>query len=160
MSSTSNSKLSFATRSVHAGYNSADHEGSLNPPIYMTSTFAFDNVAQGAARFAGGESGHFYSRVSNPTQQILETRLADLEEGEAALATASGMGAITSTLWTLLAPGDQLLVDKTLYGCTFSFMEHGLKKFGVDSPAELEGDKKKEFFDYVDKNYEADNEED
>ncbi|MDA8936809.1 PLP-dependent transferase, partial [Porticoccaceae bacterium] len=74
MSSTSNSKLSFATRSVHAGYNSADHEGSLNPPIYMTSTFAFDNVAQGAARFAGEESGHFYSRVSNPTQQILETR--------------------------------------------------------------------------------------
>jgi len=132
MSSTSNSKLSFATRSVHAGYKSADHEGSLNPPIYMTSTFAFDNVAQGAARFAGEESGHFYSRVSNPTQQILETRLADLEEGEAALATASGMGAITSTLWTLLAPGDQLLVDKTLYGCTFSFMEHGLKKFGVD----------------------------
>ena len=125
-------KLSFATRSVHAGYNSADHGGSLNPPIYMTSTFAFDNVAQGAARFAGEEAGHFYSRVSNPTQEILETRLADLEEGEAALVTASGMGAITSTLWTLLAPGEQLLVDKTLYGCTFAFMEHGLKKFGVN----------------------------
>ena len=132
MSADNKNKLSFATRSVHAGYNSADHQGSLNPPIYMTSTFAFDDVAQGAGRFSGEEPGHFYSRVSNPTQEILETRLADLEEGEAALATASGMGAITATLWTLLAPGDQVLVDKTLYGCTFSFMEHGLKKFGVD----------------------------
>jgi methionine-gamma-lyase len=98
----------------------------------MTSTFAFDNVEQGAGRFAGEEQGHFYSRISNPTQEILETRLADLEEGEAALATASGMGAITAALWTIVGPGDQILVDKTLYGCTFSFMEHGLKKFGVD----------------------------
>lgn len=132
MSSDNKKKLSFATRAVHAGYDSANNEGSLNPPIYMTSTYAFDNVAQGAARFAGEEKGHFYSRISNPTQEILETRLANLEEGEAALATASGMGAITATLWTLVAPGDQVLVDKTLYGCTFSFMEHGLKKFGVD----------------------------
>jgi methionine-gamma-lyase len=132
MSSDNKKKLSFATRAVHAGYDSANNEGSLNPPIYMTSTYAFDNVAQGAARFAGEETGHFYSRISNPTQEILETRLANLEEGEAALATASGMGAITATLWTLVAPGDQVLVDKTLYGCTFSFMEHGLKKFGVD----------------------------
>ena len=125
-------KLSFATRAIHAGYNSADNEGSLNPPIYMTSTYAFESVEQGAGRFSGEQQGHFYSRISNPTQAILETRLADLEEGEAALATASGMGAITATLWTLLAPGDQVLVDKTLYGCTFSFMEHGLKKFGIE----------------------------
>ena len=132
MSTDSNKKLSFATRSVHAGYDSSANEGSLNPPIYMTSTYAFDSVAQGAGRFSGEEKGHFYSRISNPTQEILETRLADLEEGEAALATASGMGAITATLWTLVGPGDQILVDKTLYGCTFSFMEHGLKKFGVE----------------------------
>ena len=132
MSTDSNKKLSFATRSVHAGYDSSANEGSLNPPIYMTSTYAFESVAQGAGRFSGEEKGHFYSRISNPTQEILETRLADLEEGEAALATASGMGAITATLWTLVGPGDQILVDKTLYGCTFSFMEHGLKKFGVE----------------------------
>ena len=132
MSSDNNNKLSFATRSVHTGYDSADNEGSLNPPIYMTSTFAFDSVEQGVGRFSGEQQGHFYSRISNPTQEILETRLASLEEGEAALATASGMGAITATLWTLVGPGDQILVDETLYGCTFSFMEHGLKKFGVD----------------------------
>ena len=119
MSIDRNKKLSFATRSVHAGYDSSANEGSLNPPIYMTSTYAFDSVAQGAGRFSGEEKGHFYSRISNPTQEILETRLADLEEGEAALATASGMGAITATLWTLVSPGDQILVDKTLYGCTF-----------------------------------------
>lgn len=127
-----NTKLSFATRSVHSGYNSNDHEGALNPPIVMSSTFTFDTVAQGAGRFSGEQPGHFYSRISNPTQAVLEARLANLEEGEAALATASGMGAITATLWTLLAPGDQLLVDKTVYGCTFAFMQHGLKKFGVD----------------------------
>ena len=125
-------KLSFATRAIHSGYNAVQNEGSLNPPIYMTSTYAFESVEQGAGRFSGAQSGHFYSRISNPTQEILESRLADLEEGEAALATASGMGAISATLWTLLAPGDQVLVDKTLYGCTFSFMEHGLKKFGID----------------------------
>ena len=78
MSTGNKNKYSFATRSVHAGYNSADHQGSLNPPIYMTSTFAFDDVAQGAGRFSGEEQGHFYSRISNPTQEILETRLADL----------------------------------------------------------------------------------
>ena len=132
MSSDNEHKLCFATRSVHAGYDCADNEGALNPPIYMTSTFTFDSVEQGAGRFAGEQQGHFYSRISNPTQEILEARLADLEEGEAALATASGMGAITATLWTLVGPGDQILVDQTLYGCTFSFMEHGLKKFGVD----------------------------
>ena len=67
MSSGNKTKLSFATRSVHAGYDSADNQGSLNPPIYMTSTYTFDNVAQGAGRFSGDEPGHFYSRISNPT---------------------------------------------------------------------------------------------
>ena len=127
-----NKKLAFSTRAVHSGYQSSENEGSLNPPIYMTSTFCFDTVEQGAARFSGEESGHFYSRISNPTQAVLETRLADLEDGEAALATASGMGAISATFWTIVSPGDHVLVDKTVYGCTFSFMEHGLKKFGIE----------------------------
>ena len=128
---TKNNKLAFSTRAVHSGYDSSSSHGSLNPPIYMTSTFCFDTLEQGAARFSGEAPGHFYSRVSNPTQAILEARLADLEEGEAALATASGMGAISATFWTIVSPGDHVLVDKTVYGCTFSFMEHGLKKFGI-----------------------------
>ena len=127
-----NKSLSFSTRAIHSGYNAYENEGALNPPVYMTSTFCFENVEQGAARFAGEETGHFYSRISNPTQALLETRLADLEEGEACLATASGMGAITATLWSLLSPGDKVVADMTLYGCTYAFFQHGLKKFGID----------------------------
>jgi len=81
--------------------------------------------------FAGDRAGHIYSRISNPTCDLLERRIAVLEGAEAGLALASGMGAITATMWTLLAPGDEVILDKTLYGCTFSFMQHGLVKFGV-----------------------------
>lgn len=127
-----NNKKAFETRAIHSGYDAQSHQGALVPPVYMTSTFEFDSVEQGAARFAGEQAGHFYSRISNPTQDLLETRLADLEEGEAALATASGMGAITSALWTLVAAGDHIIADKTLYGCTFAYMQHGLDRFGVE----------------------------
>ena len=113
------------------GKKNAAEQGALVPPIYMTSTFTFENAEQGAALFAGEEKGHFYSRISNPTLSLLEECIADLEGAEASMATASGMGAITSTLWTLLAQGDEIIVDKTLYGCTFSFFSHGLTKFGV-----------------------------
>ncbi|MBB1488863.1 methionine gamma-lyase [Oceanospirillum sediminis] len=125
-------KAAFSTRAIHYGYDSSSANGSLTPPIYMTSTFAFDSVEQGGERFAGEAEGPIYSRLGNPTQSVLETRLADLEEGEAALAMASGMGAISATFWTLLKAGDHVVADKTLYGCTFAFLEHGLKKFGVD----------------------------
>ena len=123
--------LGFATRAIHMGKKNAAEQGALVPPIYMTSTFTFENAEQGAALFAGEEKGHFYSRISNPTLSLLEECIADLEGAEASMATASGMGAITSTLWTLLAQGDEIIVDKTLYGCTFSFFSHGLTKFGV-----------------------------
>ncbi len=124
------SKLGFATRAIHAG-TTPDQYGALVPPVYMTSTFAFDTVEQGAAMFEGELAGHFYSRVSNPTVDILERRFAELEGAEAALGFASGMGGITSTLWTLLSSGDEIIADKTLYGCTFAFMEHGLTRFGI-----------------------------
>ena len=123
--------IGFATRAIHMGKKNAAEQGALVPPIYMTSTFTFENAEQGAALFAGEEKGHFYSRISNPTLSLLEECIADLEGAEASMATASGMGAITSTLWTLLAQGDEIIVDKTLYGCTFSFFSHGLTKFGV-----------------------------
>ncbi|MEC8196845.1 MAG: methionine gamma-lyase, partial [Pseudomonadota bacterium] len=85
----------------------------------------------GGEMFAGDRAGHIYSRISNPTCDLLEKRIATLEGAEAGLALASGMGAITAALWTLLSPGDEVIVDKTLYGCTFAFMQHGLTKFGV-----------------------------
>lgn len=125
------SHAGFATRAIHMGYDPADHEGALTPPLHLTSTYAFDSVEAGAARFAGDAAGHVYSRISNPTQDLLERRVADLEGAEAGLALASGMGAITSVLWTFLKPGDEVVTDTTLYGCTFSFMRHGLAKWGV-----------------------------
>lgn len=122
---------SFATQAIHHGYDPLENEGSLTPPIHMTSTFVFETASQGGARFAGEEAGHVYSRISNPTLDLLERRMAVLEGAEAGLALSSGLGAITSAMWTLLSPGDELIVDKTLYGCTFSFLHHGLAKFGI-----------------------------
>ncbi|HEB27854.1 MAG TPA: aminotransferase class I/II-fold pyridoxal phosphate-dependent enzyme, partial [Porticoccus sp.] len=121
----------FATRAIHKGYDPMSHNGALVPPVYMTSTYAFPDTASGGDRFAGDQEGYIYGRLGNPTQALLEERLASLEGGETALATASGMGAITSAIWSLVKPGDEVIADKTLYGCTFSYFKHGLSKFGV-----------------------------
>jgi len=121
----------FSTRAIHHGYDPLDHEGALTPPIHFTSTFAFESAQAGGEMFAGERAGHVYSRISNPTLNLLEQRIASLEQAEAGLALASGIGAITAALWTLLGPGDEVIVDKTLYGCTFSFLHHGMAKFGV-----------------------------
>jgi len=123
---------SFATRAIHNFYDPQENEGALTPPVHLTSTFAFETAEEGGRRFAGEEPGHIYSRISNPTTELLEKRMADLEGAEAGIATASGMGAITSVLWSFLLPGDELIVDKTLYGCTFAYMRHGLSRFGVE----------------------------
>jgi methionine-gamma-lyase len=123
--------LSLATRAIHAGYDASAHQGALNPPIFWSSTFAFDSAEQGAARFAQDEPGMIYTRITNPTVQLLEERLASLEGGEAALAFGSGMGAICTLMWTLLRPGDELLVDLTLYGCTHALVHHLLPDFGI-----------------------------
>lgn len=126
-----NHPAGFATRAIHLGHDPMAHGGALTPPLHLTSTFAFDTVEQGAAIFAGEAPGHIYSRISNPTLDLLEQRVAALEGAEAGLALASGMGAICSVLWTFLAPGDEIITDTTLYGCTFAFMRHGLSRFGI-----------------------------
>ncbi|WP_282095102.1 methionine gamma-lyase [Epibacterium ulvae] len=128
----------FSTRAIHHGYDAGKHQGSLNPPVYLTSTFTFETAEAGGAMFAGEQQGHFYSRISNPTLDQLEERIANLEGAEAGLATASGMGAITSVFWTLVEAGDEVIIDKTLYGCTFAFLSHGLTKFDVKvTPVDL-----------------------
>lgn len=121
----------FATRAIHSAYDPASEGGALTPPLHLSSTFTFDSMAQGAAAFAGEEARHIYSRISNPTLDILERRIADLEGAEAGLALASGMGAITSVLWTLVSPGDEIVTHDTLYGCTFAFFSHALARFGI-----------------------------
>ena len=123
--------LGFSTTAIHHGYDPLEHQGALVPPIYLTSTFAFPSAEYGAACFSGEEAGHFYTRISNPTLQLLEARVAALEGGSAAVAFSSGMGAITSTMWTLLRPGQEVLADTTLYGCTFAYFRDGLARFGV-----------------------------
>jgi methionine gamma-lyase len=121
----------FATRAIHDGYDPLDYHGALNPPVFLTSTYAFDRSATGSDRFAGAAQGYVYSRVGNPTVSVLESRLANLEEGEAALATSSGMGALTAVIWTLLKAGDEIVADKTLYGCTFGLLHHQIERFGI-----------------------------
>ncbi len=121
----------FSTRAIHAGYDPAEEQGALTPPLHLTSTFAFESAEAGGEMFAGTRPGHFYSRISNPTTDLLERRLASLEGAEAAVATASGMGAITATLWSFLRAGDEVITDQTLYGCTFAFLRDGLTRFGV-----------------------------
>ena len=121
----------FSTRAIHHAYDPLDYEGALNPPVFLTSTYAFDRSETGSDRFAGAAEGYVYSRVGNPTVAILEKRLAALEEGEAALATSSGMGAITAVIWSLLRAGDEIVADRTLYGCTFGLLHHQLDRFGI-----------------------------
>lgn len=121
----------FSTRAIHQGYDASEHKGALNPPVYMSSTFAFETAEQGGEIFAGEREGYFYTRISNPTLALLETRLADLEGAEAAVCASSGMGAICSAIWSLVEPGDEIITDGTLYGCTFSFFRESLQKFGI-----------------------------
>lgn len=126
------SKMRFATKAVHAGYRKNEY-GALATPIYQTSTFIFDSAEQGGRRFALEEEGYIYTRLGNPTCSQVEDKLACLENAEAAVAMSSGMGAITSVLWTQLKAGDHVVAAKTLYGCTFAFLNHGLSRFGVET---------------------------
>ena len=126
----SSENYGFSTNAIH-GSSLKDGYGALVTPIYNSSTFIFDSTAQGAARFALEEPGYIYTRIGNPTCAALEENLARLEGGEAALSTVSGMGAITATIWTCISAGEEIVADKTLYGCTFEFFEHHLSRFGV-----------------------------
>lgn len=121
----------FSTRQIHSGYKKNEF-GALSTPIYQTSTFIFDSAEQGGRRFALEEEGYIYSRLGNPTNAVIEEKIADLENAEAAMSTSSGMGAISSVMWTHLKAGDHVVASKTLYGCTFALLNHGLEKFNIE----------------------------
>ena len=125
-------EMGFSTKAVHAGQNPCPVTGALSTPIYQTSTFVFENVKQGADRFAGKEDGYIYTRLGNPTQKALEDKMAILEGGEAALALSSGMAAVSAVIIALTKNGDHIVADKALYGCTFSFMSEIMTKYGVE----------------------------
>jgi len=101
--------------------------------LYLTSSFVFENAAQAAARFQGGEPGNIYSRFTNPTVTAFQERLAALEGAEACVATASGMAAILSTAMALLKSGDHLVSSSGVFGATVQFFGTILSKFGVDT---------------------------
>lgn len=124
-------KMGFATKAVHGGWKK-NEVGALATPIYQTSTFIFDSAEQGGRRFALEEEGYIYTRLGNPTISVLEGKIALLEGGEDAVAFSSGMGAIVSSLWTALKAGDHIIASKTLYGCTFAFLSHGITRYGVE----------------------------
>ena len=122
----------FGTMAIHAGNFEKETFGALGTPIYQTSTYYFDSCEQGGRRFAGQEGGYIYTRLGNPTASVLEEKVAALENAEAAIATASGMGAISSALWTIAKAGSHIIADGTLYGCTFALLNHGMTKYGVE----------------------------
>jgi len=121
----------FETKVIHHGYEAAEHKGSLAAPLYQTSTFVFDSAEQGEARFGGMESGFIYSRLGNPTVNILEQKMAILEEGEAGLAFGSGMAAVSSVLISLTEAGDHILCSQGVYGCTFGLLNLLEEKYSI-----------------------------
>ncbi|AEM68680.1 methionine gamma-lyase [Mycoplasma putrefaciens] len=123
-------KKGFSTRAIHQGKIENKYR-ALATPIYQTSTFIFDSAEQGGNRFAGIEEGYIYSRLANPSVSVIEKKIALLEGAQAAVATSSGMGAITSLIWSQLKAGDHIVAAKTLYGCTFALLKHGITKYGV-----------------------------
>ncbi|NIZ06012.1 methionine gamma-lyase [Pseudoalteromonas sp. HF66] len=120
------------TQCIHGPEKPNDPHGALSAPLYQTSTFSFANAAQGAARFAGEEQGFIYTRLGNPTTQELEQKVAQLENCEAAAATATGMGAVSASILSFLQQGDHLVASSALYGCTFAFFAHMLPRFGIE----------------------------
>lgn len=125
-------KLRFETNVIHKGYNSLRYEGSLVPPLFQTSTFTFNTAEQGEQRFAGKEPGYIYSRLGNPTVKMLEERVAAIENGEAALAFASGMAAVSAILVALTKAGDHILCSQGVYGCTFGLLNLLKDKYQIN----------------------------
>lgn len=129
------------TRLIHEGYRPEDHSRAVKPPLYHTSTFLFESAEEGAAwfRINNGvaqpgdpeKAGHMYSRFSTPTIDLLETRLAILDGGEAALAFGTGMAAISTTLLALCDAGDVILHSTPLYGGSESFIRNSLQRHGI-----------------------------
>jgi methionine-gamma-lyase len=120
------------TNAIHAGKLHDAQFGALATPIYQTSTYVFENTAQGGARFAGEEQGYIYGRLGNPTVRELEQRMAALELTEDAAAMGSGMGAIAATLLALVKNGDHVVASSAIYGCSYALLAHKCRDFGID----------------------------
>ncbi|WP_026708305.1 O-acetylhomoserine aminocarboxypropyltransferase/cysteine synthase family protein [Flavobacterium frigidarium] len=121
----------FETNALHAGHDVTKHAGTRAVPIYQTSSYVFNNSEHAANLFALSEAGYIYTRLNNPTNDILEQRLAALEGGIAAVVTASGTAAITTALLTILKTGDHIVASSSLYGGTFNLLQSTLPRLGI-----------------------------
>jgi len=122
----------FDTKLIHAG-DQPDEFGSAVTPIYQTSTFAFKSAQHGADLFAGKQKGYIYTRISNPTIQALEDKLAALENGFGGIALASGMAAVTTAYTAILKQGDHMISTNAVYGPSRAVMESVFADFGIES---------------------------
>lgn len=125
-------KQRLETLAIHAGYNVEPTTKAVAVPIYHTSSYAFDNTQHGADLFDLKVAGNIYTRIMNPTNAVLEARVAALEGGIGGLAVASGMAAITYAVQTICEMGDNIVAVSTLYGGTYNFFAHTLPRQGVE----------------------------
>ena len=119
------------TLALHAGHNTTKTEGTRAVPIYQTTSYVFDNTDHAANLFSLAEPGYIYTRLNNPTADILEQRLASLEGGIAAVATSSGSAALATTLLTLLKTGDHIVASNSHYGGTYNLLNETLPRYGI-----------------------------
>ena len=133
----------FETTQLHGGQEQPDPStGARSVPIYQTSSYVFDNCDHAAARFNLSDPGNIYSRLTNPTLDVFEQRMAQLEGGVAALATASGAAALSYTFQNLTRAGDHIVSSGHIYGGTYNYLAHTFPEYGVETtfvdPADLE----------------------
>ena len=130
----SNKNYKFETLQVHAGQETADPAtGSRAVPIYQTAAYVFDNTAQATGRFALSEPGNIYTRIMNPTTDVFERRIAALEGGAAALATASGSAAVAYAIQNIARAGDHIVSDLNLYGGTYNLFANTFADWGIET---------------------------
>ncbi len=130
----SNQNYRFETLQLHVGQEQADPTTDARAvPIYQTTSYVFHNSAHAAARFGLSDAGNIYGRLTNPTQDVLEQRVAALEGGVAALAVASGAAAITYAIQALAQKGDHIVAQKTIYGGSYNLLAHTLPQYGVST---------------------------
>ena len=123
--------LKLATNALHAGHDVSQTQGTRAVPIYQSTSYVFNDSDHAANLFALTEAGYIYTRLNNPTNDILEQRLAAVEGGVAAVATASGTAAIATTFMTLLKSGDHIVASNSLYGGTYNMLNNTLPRFGI-----------------------------
>ncbi len=131
-SSSTPREFGFSTRQLHAGHTPDAATGSRAVPIYQTTSYVFRDSQHAANLFALREPGYIYTRIMNPTTEVLEQRVADLEGGVAALAASSGHAAQTMAIFTLCSAGDHIVTSSRLYGGTFNQFRHTFPRLGID----------------------------